>query len=176
VPLYTVGHGTRTADELLDVLSSASVGRLVDVRRHPGSRRHPQFGRAALERFLQARGVAYEWRGAELGGRRRAPEAPSRHTALRNRSFRNFADHMDTDEFRAALERLERDARHNPPLAILCAETLWWRCHRRMIADALVMHGMEVTHLVDERTSQSHQLHGAVRADAEGRPIYDEEG
>jgi uncharacterized protein (DUF488 family) len=174
--LFTVGHGTRSAEELVDVLASASVSRLVDVRRFPGSRRHPQFGRDALERFLAARGVGYEWRGEDLGGRRsRSSDRQSRHRALTNRAFRNFADHMDTPEFRAALKQLKRDAAGEAELAIMCAETLWWRCHRRMISDVLELHGIEVIHLVDAATHQRHRLHDTVRADRRGWPVYDGE-
>jgi uncharacterized protein (DUF488 family) len=173
--LFTVGHGTRSAEELVEVLGSASVSHLVDVRRFPGSRRHPQFGRDALECFLAARGVAYEWRG-DLGGRRSpSSQRQSRHGALTNTAFRNFADHMDTPEFRAALMQLERDAAGEARLAIMCAETLWWRCHRRMISDALELHGIEVIHLVDAATHRPHRLHDTVRADPRGWPVYDGE-
>jgi uncharacterized protein (DUF488 family) len=171
--VYTIGHGTRTAEEFVEVLRTASVGRLVDVRRYPGSRRHPQFGRAALQRCLQANDISYEWRGDALGGRRSAPAVQTRHPALTNRGFRNFADYMGTAEFRAALQRLEQEARGRPTSALMCAETLWWRCHRRMISDALVLRGVEVSHLLDVRTSQPHRLHQSARSDEHRLPVYD---
>ncbi len=170
--LFTVGHGTRSTDELLAVLRSGGVGRVVDVRRFPGSRRHPQFGREALASALAGAGIEYEWAGEALGGRRSGVD-PSRHPALRNASFRAYADHMDTPEFRAALERVLGEVASWPSAAVMCAETLWWRCHRRLIADAAVLAGTPVTHLVDERTSTPHELSRDARPDDEGRPVYD---
>ena len=170
--LFTVGHGTRSTDELLAVLRSGGVGRVVDVRRFPGSRRHPQFGREALAASLAEAGVGYEWAGEQLGGRRSGVDG-SRHPALRNAAFRAYADHMDTPEFRAALARLLDEVRAGPPPAVLCAETLWWRCHRRLIADAAVLAGTPVTHLVDERTATPHELAKEARPDDQGRPVYD---
>ena len=165
--LFTVGHGTRSVDELAVVVTGAGVPTIVDVRRFPGSRRHPHLARANLEAQLPTRGVAYEWCEA-LGGRRRRV-AGSRHTAWRNDAFAAYADHMDTPEFRLALD----DLLDRLPLAVMCAETLWWRCHRRLIADAATLQGVEVTHLLDEGKSQPHRLHEAVRRDDEGRPVYD---
>ena len=104
---------------------------------------------------LPALGVAYEWRGEELGGRRR-PDDPTRHPEWVDPGFRGFADYMDTPPFRVALDRLLADAGHDPPLAVMCAETLWWRCHRRLIADAAVAAGAEVVHLLDVGKTQSH--------------------
>lgn len=169
--LFTVGHGTRTLEELVAVLASATVARVVDVRRFPGSRRHPQFGRDALAASLPAHGIAYDFRGEILGGRR-APSPSSRHCAWREPAFRGYADHMDTTAFRAALATLLADARREP-LAIMCAETLWWRCHRRLISDALVAQGARVTHLLSATSTQEH-VHAPdlVRVDA-GWPVYD---
>ena len=171
---FTVGHGTRAAEELVEVLRSADVGVVVDVRRYPGSRRHPHFARESLEQALPAAGIAYSFRGDELGGRRSlAKDRPTRHPAWRKASFQAYADYMDTPAFRDALARLESEAGSGPPRAIMCAETLWWRCHRRLIADALALHGHEVTHLLDESSRQSHPLHPSVRADDRGHPVYD---
>jgi uncharacterized protein (DUF488 family) len=171
--LFTVGHGTRTADELVEVLRGAQIALVVDVRRFPGSRRHPHFAREALERSLPAAGITYDWRGEELGGRRSRTEVRgrSRHLAWRNDGFRNYADYMDTDSFRAAVDRLEADA-ETRRVAIMCAETLWWRCHRQLIADALTVHGIDVVHLVGPGESQPHRLHAAARIE-DGRPVYD---
>lgn len=168
--VYTVGHGTRGARGLAEVLRAAGVARLADVRRFPGSRRQPEVGRAHLERVLPELGIAYDFLGEELGGRRHAA-ARSRHPAWRNASLRAYADHMDSPAFRAALEHLERTAAQ-APTALMCAETLWWRCHRRLIADALVLRGHEVIHLIDRSTRQVHELHPAVRAE-DGWPVYD---
>ncbi|HEX2235137.1 MAG TPA: DUF488 domain-containing protein [Actinomycetota bacterium] len=171
--LFTVGHGTRTTEQLVAVLDDAGVGRVVDVRRYPGSRRHPHFARSALERSLSRHGMAYVWCGEELGGRRSNDAGTSRHRALRVEAFRAFADHMDTDVFRTAVDRLVSAARRSAPSALMCAETLWWRCHRRLISDALVLRGVRVDHLLQVGRSQPHHLHEAARADGEGRPVYD---
>jgi len=169
--VHTIGHGTRSSGELIEMLQSAGVRRLVDVRRFPGSRRHPHFSRNALEQSLIAAGLGYEWRGEELGGRRSGAEN-SRHPALRNRSFRAYADHLDTAEFRAALEALEEAAVNELP-AVMCAETLWWHCHRRLIADALLLRGTFVEHLLSAGSAQEHPLHPAARAADDGWPVYD---
>src|SRR5439155_22690366 len=119
--LYTVGHGTRSTEELVAVLRSAGVHRLVDVRRFPGCRRHPNMSEAALRRSLPELGVSYEWWGEELGGRRRASAEGTRHPAWRNASFRAYADHTDTPEFRDAMTRLL--GHEDRSTAIMCAET-----------------------------------------------------
>ena len=169
--VHTIGHGTKTSAELIEMLQSAGVCRLVDVRRFPGSRRHPQFSRAALARSLRVAELDYEWRGEELGGRRKGAEN-SRHPAWRNRSFRAYADHMDTAEFRAAVEAIE-EAAGCESAAVLCAETLWWHCHRRLIADALLLRGTFVEHLLSAGSAQEHPLHPAARAADDGWPVYD---
>jgi uncharacterized protein (DUF488 family) len=169
--VHTIGHGTRASQELIEMLDSAGVRRLVDVRRFPRSRRHPHFSRSELEQSLTTANLDYDWRGEELGGRRTGVEN-SRHEAWRNRSFRAYADHMDTATFRAALEALEETATLDPS-ALMCSETLWWRCHRRMIADALRMRGHRVIHLVSPCSAQEHVLNPAARASDEGWPVYD---
>jgi uncharacterized protein (DUF488 family) len=173
VPLRTIGHGARDADELIAILFDGGVARVVDVRRYPASRRHPQFARAAMEQWLPAGGVAYEWCGEALGGRRRAlPLAQTRHPAWREESFRAYAEHMESAEFRDAFEALTASAR-DVPTAVMCAETLWWRCHRRLIADAAVLRGTEVLHLGIGAAPRPHPLNPAARADDEGWPVYD---
>ena len=165
--LFTVGHGRRSVDELAAVLQDAGVSRLVDVRRYPGSRRSPHLSRAELDRDLATHGITYEWCEA-LGGRRsRVPG--SRHSAWRNDAFGGYADHMDTAEFRHALD----DLLARLPVAVMCAETLWWRCHRRLIADAALLAGTPVTHLLGVGRAQAHRLHPGARLDDEGRPVYD---
>ena len=142
-PIFTVGHGNRTLDEFLTLLERVGIQCLVDVRAFPGSRRHPQFGREALQNSLAGVGVEYVWDGEAPGGRRRA-RGDSPHVAIRNASFRAYADHMESDVFRSAAQSLlERGAREN--IAIMCAERLPWQCHRYMIADYLVAAGAEVS-------------------------------
>jgi len=133
---------------------------VTDVRRFPGSRRHPQFSEAALRRALAERGIEYRWLPA-LGGRRR-PRPDSPHTAWRNASFRGYADHMDSAEFASALDELIELARRRRT-AMMCAEALWWRCHRALIADALRMRGIEVMHIVDESHAVAHPFTSAAR-------------
>ena len=172
--IHTIGHGTRSTAELVEVLHEAGVELLVDVRRYPGSRRSPHLAREALERDLPERGVAYEWWGEELGGRRSPVRGRrTRHPAWRNEAFQGYADYMDTAEFTSALERLLEHATGGVPLAVMCAETLWWRCHRRLIADALVLRGIEVVHLLGPGRSEPHLPHPGLRQDDQGRPVYD---
>lgn len=168
--LLTFGHGTATADELVALLEGAGAERLVDVRTAPGSRRHPHVRREAMAGWLGEAGVGYRWE-PELGGFRR-PDPGSVNTALRHPAFRGYADYMRTPPFWVALDRLLAEAAAAPTTA-MCSETLWWRCHRRLIADAAVLAGTPVTHLVDGRTSTPHELAREARPDEEGRPVYD---
>src|SRR5881394_1764446 len=143
--IYTLGHSTRTAEEFLGLLNTFGIATAVDVRRFPGSRRYPHFSREALQQDLPAAGIAYVHE-PDLGGRRNpAPDSPN--TAWRNSAFRGYADYMDSDTFRAALERLIAHA-GQAPTAIFCAEAVPWRCHRRLIADALVARGHDVLHIL----------------------------
>ena len=133
----------------------------MDVRRHPGSRRHPHVARAALDEWLTEVGVAYCW-AEPLGGRRSVP-AGSPDTALRNAAFRGYAAHMRSVEFAAALEAVLRDAAVTTT-AVLCSESVWWRCHRRLIADAAVLlHDAAVVHVAHDGRLTPHQLTGGVR-------------
>jgi uncharacterized protein (DUF488 family) len=166
--VFTVGHGARPVEALLAVLREPGVAVLVDIRRFPGSRRHPQFGREPLTGSLAEVGIGYEWWGEALGGRRsRVPG--SRHTALRQAAFAGYADHMDTPEFRAAVDALLTRTRP----AIMCAETVWWHCHRMLVADALTMRGATVVHLLDVGRRQPHRPHPTVRRGDDGWPVYD---
>lgn len=153
--LFTIGHSTRALTELLDLLGDARVERLVDVRSVPRSRHNPQFQGDALARSLPAAGIAYR-HAAELGGFRR-PQPGSPNTGWRHPSFRGYADYMTSAEFAAALEELQREARERPT-CVMCAEAQWWRCHRRLIADALVVRGWRVTHLGLGRIPNDHEL------------------
>ena len=166
--IWTLGHGTRPLEEFIGLLTQSGVRRLVDVRSFPGSRRHPQFGLDALEAELEAAGIEYVWR-KDLGGFRK-PRSDSPHVALRNPGFRGHADYMEGAEFGEALEWLTTSPR--TPTAIMCAETVWWRCHRRMISDALLAGDWEVTHIIGPGMLTSHALHPAARVDA-GRVVYD---
>lgn len=169
-PIYTIGHGNRPLDELTALLKLSDITCLVDVRAHPGSRRHPQFGRAELERSLPGVGVQYVWEGKALGGRRRA-RADSPHVAMRNDSFRAYADHMESEEFRAGVDRLlERSSEAR--VAIMCAERLPWQCHRFMISDFLVAHGIEVLHIIDAKPPRPHHLRAEARLAGDGL-VYD---
>src|SRR6185503_9167257 len=161
VRIRTVGHGARPIEVLVAMLVEARVATLVDVRRFPGSRRHPQFGREELAAAVREAGLRYTWQGESLGGRRQARPG-SRHTALRNASFVAYADHMDTAPFRTAIDDLIAGAASELP-AVLCAETLWWHCHRMLIADALVLRGAAVEHLLDAGARQPHLLTAGVR-------------
>ena len=171
--MFTIGHGARPINELVGLLRAAAVDALLDVRRFPGSRRHPQFGREALAATLSRAGIDYEWHGEKLGGRRSRGPGPSRHTALREAAFAGYADHMDTPAFRHAVDQLVRRADLGEQLAVMCAETLWWHCHRSFIADALVMRGTEVVHLLRPGESQRHRLHSTARTGDDGWPVYD---
>lgn len=167
--VYTIGHGARTIDEFLDLLRGAGVRRLVDVRSAPGSRKHPRFGKDALAASLEHNGIGYEWK-KELGGFRKTRPG-SRHTALRSPGFRGYADHMETEEFRDARDWLVRTCAE-PPTAVMCAESLWWRCHRRMLADSLVATGCAVRHIMSGGRLDEHRLHPAARIE-DGLPVYD---
>lgn len=168
--LFTVGHSTLDAEELLATLEEAGVAGVVDVRRHPGSRRHPHFAKDAMGAWLAEAGVAYRW--AEALGGRRATADDSPHVALRNAGFRGYADHMATEEFATALVALLDEAAGRPT-AVLCAESLWWRCHRRLLADAAVLlHGADVVHLHPDGTSQAHPVTEEARV-VDDAVVYD---
>ena len=159
--LWTVGHGTHSRDEFLDLVRVAGVAAVVDVRIAPGSRRHPHFGRDALARWLPDAGVAYRWERRLGGFRKPAPDSPD--VALRNESFRGYAGYMRTDEFRAAVSDLLAGARP-AHTAVLCSETVWWRCHRRLIADqVMLLHGWSVRHVLPPGRCSEHLPTAGVR-------------
>jgi uncharacterized protein (DUF488 family) len=170
--VYTAGHSTRTLDELAALLESAGVKALADIRRFPSSRRHAQHNRGELERGLGSRGIEYHWLGEELGGRRRqiVPPEESPNRAWRVAAFRNYADAMATPAFLAAVERLEALALR-VPTAFLCAEKLWWQCHRRLLADLMVARGWGVVHLLEPGRLQDHRLSEWARV-ADGAVSY----
>jgi uncharacterized protein (DUF488 family) len=169
--LVTVGHGTLPAAGFAAVAAGAEVGRVVDVRSYPGSRRHPHFGRDAMSSWLPAAGVAYDW-APDLGGRRR-PLPASPHVALRHEAFRAYADHMGTPAFLDALRGLLGDAAAGPRTAVMCAESVWWRCHRRLLADAAaLLDGADVLHLFHDGRLAPHRPTDGVRVDGD-RLVYD---
>lgn len=167
--LFTVGHSTRTLDELVELLRAAGVTQVVDVRRFPGSRRHPQFGAERLAEGLAAAEIGYGHE-ASLGGRRR-PLPESVNTAWRNDQFRGYADHMASAEFAAGLALLKRTAVERPT-AVLCAEANWRQCHRQLLADAMAAAGWEVVHLLWGGGREPHHSIPQLRVDAEGRLSY----
>jgi len=170
VTLYTVGHGDRSLAELVAVLAEAGVERVVDVRSYPSSRRHPQFGKVALEAGLGEAGIGYLWAGEALGGLRKE-HGPSRHTALTSAGFRAYADHMATPGFQQAVDRLLAQAQP-ARLALMCAERLPWECHRWFLADSLVVAGARVEHLIEVGQSQAHRLNPLARLE-DGVLVYD---
>lgn len=173
--IWTIGHSTRPIDDFIALLRHYQLEALVDVRRFPGSRRNPQFGRDQLEESLVAADISY-YRLEELGGRRRpAPDSPN--TSWRNSSFRGYADYMDRDEFSQGLDQVCAIA-EKCRTAIMCAELLWWRCHRSMIADALMVRGINVIHIQDATHQQKHPYtqparlyHGHLSYQAKGIPL-----
>lgn len=153
--IWTIGHSTRTAAEFRDVLESQAIELVADVRRFPESRRLPQFGSAVLEAELQANGILYHWLPA-LGGRRSA-QPDSVNDGWRHPAFRGYADHLLTEEFADGIVELLTLA-YGLRTVIMCAEVLWWRCHRRLIADVLTTLGIRVIHIRDAVVSAPHQL------------------
>ena len=154
--IYTVGHSTRTLAELVSALRAHGVEVLVDVRAFPGSRRLPHFNRESLATDLPRAGIAYRWMQG-LGGRRKKQLAVSPNIGLRNPSFRNYADYMLTDEFRSAAAELVEAAAENR-IAIMCAERVYFRCHRMLISDYLVALGHSVLHIDGVGPARPHKL------------------
>ncbi len=167
--VFTIGHSTRPLEEFLALLRAHGIMQLADIRTVPKSRRHPHFAGDALARSLADAGVAYR-HVAGLGGLRK-PRRDSRNTGWRNDSFRGYADYMATDEFERALgELIEWSG--GGPTAIMCAEAVWWRCHRQLVADALVARGVDVRHITSAAPAPAHQLTEFARVDAAGRVTY----
>ncbi|MCC6765875.1 MAG: DUF488 domain-containing protein [Deltaproteobacteria bacterium] len=169
--IWTIGHSTHSAEVFFGFLEWHEIRTLCDVRSIPGSRRHPQFGREALHLSAEARDIAYHWMPGLGGRRRRRAGAPSPHVAWEVPAFRAYADYMDTPEFATALVELEREA-GLARTAFFCAEALWWQCHRRMIADRLVVAGWSVLHIDSGGHTAPHRLPEFARV-ADGRVIYD---
>jgi uncharacterized protein (DUF488 family) len=167
--VLTIGHSTRALAEFLELLAEFGATTLVDVRRFPGSRRYPHFGGPALARSLAGAGVGYVPE-PDLGGRRDpAPDSPN--AAWRVAAFRGYADHMATPEFRAGLERVRARAAEGRPV-IMCAEAVPWRCHRQLIADALVARGVAVRHILGPGQERAHELSPSARPGPDGVLVY----
>jgi uncharacterized protein (DUF488 family) len=167
--LFTIGHSTRSLDELVEALQAHGIQTLVDIRSIPASKRLPHFNRETLEQELPKRGIEYVWM-KELGGRRKKLRNDSPNTALRSDSFRNYADHMLTAEFRDAAADLVRRAQEKP-LAYMCAERVWFRCHRMMLSDYLVAHEHTVLHIDGTGRPRPHKLMDVARM-IDGQLIY----
>lgn len=170
--IWTLGHSTRSLAEFLALLSAHGIEAIADVRRFPGSRRHPHFAREALELSLPTAGVDYLWL-PQLGGRRR-PRPDSPNTGWRNEAFRGYADHIDSAEFADGLARLlELAARRRT--AMMCSELLWWRCHRSLVSDVLKARGVEVLHIADQAAPKPHPWTAPARI-VDGRLDYSAPG
>jgi uncharacterized protein (DUF488 family) len=166
--IWTIGHSTRTLEEFLGLLSKYRIEAIADVRRFPGSRRYPHFASDALAETLPAHGIAYQWL-PQLGGRRKVqPGSPN--TAWRNASFQGYADYIASAEFAAGLDELLTLAAHTRT-ALMCAEAVWWRCHRSIIADVLKLRGIEVIHIVDATHTTVHPYTSPARI-VDGRLSY----
>ena len=169
--LLTFGHGTATAERMTELLRGADVTVLIDVRTTPGSRRHPHVARAELERWLPGAGISYRW-DKRLGGfRKAAPDSPD--TVWREDMFRGYAAHMRTDGFRSAMDEVLAQADIDRTV-VMCAESLWWRCHRRLLADfAVAARGVPVRHLLHDGRIEDHRLSPGLRRRDDGLLVYD---
>ena len=167
--IWTIGHSTRNIDEFIFLLEKNGIKLLVDVRSLPGSKRYPQFNKEALVESLNTNGIRYE-HFPELGGRRKT-NADSRNTAWRNASFRGYADYMETEQFHNGVERFLALAGEAGPAAIMCAEAVWWRCHRSMISDYLKSIGVIVIHIMAPGKTEEHPYTSAATL-KNGKLVY----
>lgn len=167
--MYTIGHSTRTLDELVSALKAHGIQTLVDIRAFPMSRRLPNFNRESLERELPKQGIRYVWMKS-LGGYRKSTRDDSPHTAMRNASFRAYADYTLTPEFEQAIGELLRLAEHSRT-AYMCAERVYFHCHRMIVSDWLLAHGHEVLHIDAEGPTHTHKLTAEARV-VDGQMIY----
>jgi uncharacterized protein (DUF488 family) len=169
--LLTFGHGTATAERITELLRSADIAVLVDIRTAPGSRRHPHVARAELERWLPEAGISYRWE-KRLGGFRKSPPG-SPDVAWREEAFRGYAAHMRTPGFLAATDEMLAQASAEPT-AVMCSESLWWRCHRRLLADFVsAARDVPVRHLLPDGRLEEHWLSPGLRRRDDGLLVYD---
>ena len=166
--LWTIGHSTHSWDEFVSLLHAYELQAVADVRRLPGSRRLPQFDQDTMAQKLEQLGIAYRW-FPQLGGRRRAHK-DSPNTGWRNASFRGYADHLSSEEFAQGLNELI-DLAKQERTTLMCAEAVWWRCHRRLIADVLTLRGIEVIHILDATHATPHTITPPARI-VEGKLTY----
>jgi uncharacterized protein (DUF488 family) len=159
VKIWTVGHSTRSGEEFTQILTAHNIELLVDVRTYPGSRRYPQFNRDTLSESLNGTGINYKHE-PRLGGRR-TPRPDSHNSAWRNAQFRGYADHMETEEFKSGLREL-LELSSVARTAVMCAEAVWWRCHRSLLADYLKAEGHEVIHIIDAKKTEEHPFTSAA--------------
>ena len=167
--IWTIGHSTRTEAEFLALLAAHEVDAIADVRRFPMSRRHPHFNTGVMSAWLAAAGVGYR-HFVDLGGRRPASRA-SANIGLRNASFRGYADYMATPPFQHAIDALLEWSREHRA-AVMCAEALYWQCHRSLLADALAARGIDVRHILDATSVRAHKLHPMARVRDENVVTY----
>jgi uncharacterized protein (DUF488 family) len=169
--LLTYGHGTESAERTVATLAGAGIASLVDIRTAPGSRRNPQFARAAMEDWLPEAGIAYRWE-KRLGGFRR-PSAGNPDVAWRESMFRGYAEYMRSADFRAAVDGVLAEAGERQ-VAVMCSESVWWRCHRRLVADFVsVARGVEVRHLMHDGRLEPHRPSPGLRLRDDGLLVYD---
>jgi len=154
--IYTIGHSTRAWDDFVSVLTAHHIATLVDIRAFPMSRRMPQFNRENMEKKLAEAGIEYVWE-KDLGGRRGKSQQESPNTGLRNDAFRNYADHMLTVEFQTAVGGVIKAAAYKPT-AIMCAERVFFHCHRMLVSDYLTLHGHNVLHIDDVKPPREHKV------------------
>ena len=168
--LLTYGHGTDDSERSVATLRTASVASLVDIRIAPGSRRNPQFARAAMEEWLPAAGISYRW-DKRLGGfRKPGPDSPD--VAWREDMFRGYAEHMRSADFIDAIDRVLAEAAERQ-VAVMCSESLWWRCHRRLVADFVsAARGVEVRHLMHDGRQEPHRPSLGLRLRDDGLLVY----
>ena len=173
--LLTYGHGTEPAERTADILRAAGVSSLVDIRTAPGSRRNPQFARTALEEWLPEAGIAYRWEKRLGGFRRPGPDNPD--VVWREEMFRGYAEHMRSSDFLTAIDAVLAEAEaepDTPQVTVMCSESLWWRCHRRLVADfAAVARGIAVSHLMHDGRMEPHRPTQGVRRRDDGLLVYD---
>jgi uncharacterized protein (DUF488 family) len=164
--IYTIGHSTRSADEFLALLQAHRIEQVADVRTVPRSKRHPHFSREALSEFLANQEIAYR-HFPSLGGLRK-PRPDSPNTAWQHAGFRGYADYMQLEAFAEALDDLLRFAQSGRT-AVMCAEAVWWQCHRRLLSDALLVRDVPVRHIISLAPAKPHELSGFARC--EGRKV-----
>ena len=170
--IWTIGHSTRTIEEFIGALQAHGIRLVADVRLLPGSKRYPQFNKEVLAKSLADRGIVYE-HFPELGGRRK-PRKDSRNTAWRNESFRGYADYMETAKFAEGITRLQEMVGRHGAGVIMCAEAVWWSCHRSLIADYLKAQGAEVIHIIKANKAGTHPFTSAAKI-VNGRLSYSDE-